>query len=154
MRPGLARHWGWQAGNPKGVSVSFNHILLWRLGRERKRWKSEPPSSFGGALQLIKHLHTHLAHRTCTTPPRGAQCLWSGLKDREQPGFKATRLSPGGADPLLLDSSSGALTTMVSCPPGVCVSPSRVSLKNASVCLRSEERRVGKECRSRWSPYH
>src|SRR2546422_9457307 len=24
----------------------------------------------------------------------------------------------------------------------------------ASVCGRSEERRVGKECRSRWSPYH
>ena len=22
------------------------------------------------------------------------------------------------------------------------------------VCTRSEERRVGKECRSRWSPYH
>src|SRR5256885_484094 len=22
------------------------------------------------------------------------------------------------------------------------------------LCLRSEERRVGKECRSRWSPYH
>src|SRR5476649_1577108 len=22
------------------------------------------------------------------------------------------------------------------------------------ICLRSEERRVGKECRSRWSPYH
>ena len=27
--------------------------------------------------------------------------------------------------------------------------------KNASVqATRSEERRVGKECRSRWSPYH
>ena len=24
----------------------------------------------------------------------------------------------------------------------------------ATVTLRSEERRVGKECRSRWSPYH
>src|SRR5574344_172085 len=24
----------------------------------------------------------------------------------------------------------------------------------SSICLRSEERRVGKECRSRWSPYH
>ena len=24
----------------------------------------------------------------------------------------------------------------------------------ARVCYRSEERRVGKECRSRWSPYH
>ena len=23
-----------------------------------------------------------------------------------------------------------------------------------SIILRSEERRVGKECRSRWSPYH
>ena len=23
-----------------------------------------------------------------------------------------------------------------------------------SPCTRSEERRVGKECRSRWSPYH
>ena len=25
---------------------------------------------------------------------------------------------------------------------------------NAYVTIRSEERRVGKECRSRWSPYH
>ena len=25
---------------------------------------------------------------------------------------------------------------------------------SADVILRSEERRVGKECRSRWSPYH
>ena len=25
---------------------------------------------------------------------------------------------------------------------------------DSSVSLRSEERRVGKECRSRWSPYH
>ena len=26
--------------------------------------------------------------------------------------------------------------------------------KTALVLMRSEERRVGKECRSRWSPYH
>ena len=26
--------------------------------------------------------------------------------------------------------------------------------ENGSVLTRSEERRVGKECRSRWSPYH
>src|ERR1041385_1785481 len=25
---------------------------------------------------------------------------------------------------------------------------------NADIVMRSEERRVGKECRSRWSPYH
>ena len=27
-------------------------------------------------------------------------------------------------------------------------------LKEHGVEIRSEERRVGKECRSRWSPYH
>ena len=32
-----------------------------------------------------------------------------------------------------------------------CVSWDSVKTKNSS---RSEERRVGKECRSRWSPYH
>ena len=34
---------------------------------------------------------------------------------------------------------------------GVDANPSYEDLFN---CLRSEERRVGKECRSRWSPYH
>ena len=29
-----------------------------------------------------------------------------------------------------------------------------VCKKKIGGCLRSEERRVGKECRSRWSPYH
>ena len=27
-------------------------------------------------------------------------------------------------------------------------------IKDGTVIFRSEERRVGKECRSRWSPYH
>ena len=29
-----------------------------------------------------------------------------------------------------------------------------VTVAIAAVVMRSEERRVGKECRSRWSPYH
>ena len=28
------------------------------------------------------------------------------------------------------------------------------SIPKPDICMRSEERRVGKECRSRWSPYH
>src|SRR2546429_7097798 len=32
--------------------------------------------------------------------------------------------------------------------------PSEVELARRSLEDRSEERRVGKECRSRWSPYH
>ena len=30
----------------------------------------------------------------------------------------------------------------------------RVSIEDLNIRKRSEERRVGKECRSRWSPYH
>ena len=30
----------------------------------------------------------------------------------------------------------------------------RMALDRAAEGIRSEERRVGKECRSRWSPYH
>ena len=30
----------------------------------------------------------------------------------------------------------------------------RGSVETKVWCVRSEERRVGKECRSRWSPYH
>src|SRR2546427_6642096 len=32
--------------------------------------------------------------------------------------------------------------------------PRRQDLADVSSRMRSEERRVGKECRSRWSPYH
>ena len=31
---------------------------------------------------------------------------------------------------------------------------SRYNLRGYTYLTRSEERRVGKECRSRWSPYH
>src|SRR3712207_8068051 len=31
---------------------------------------------------------------------------------------------------------------------------SAVPATRTALCSRSEERRVGKECRSRWSPYH
>src|SRR2546421_1457037 len=34
------------------------------------------------------------------------------------------------------------------------VAPAREALPRRAVASRSEERRVGKECRSRWSPYH
>ena len=29
-----------------------------------------------------------------------------------------------------------------------------IDLRDRNILVRSEERRVGKECRSRWSPYH
>ena len=36
----------------------------------------------------------------------------------------------------------------------VMIIPNVNEFAEGSVMVRSEERRVGKECRSRWSPYH
>ena len=36
----------------------------------------------------------------------------------------------------------------------VCAGTGCVSSGSLNIYARSEERRVGKECRSRWSPYH
>jgi len=52
-----------------------------------------------------------------------------------------------------------ALANCVAPPPGpeMCSTPDEgfpVVDENDRICGRSEERRVGKECRSRWSPYH
>src|SRR5256885_14865330 len=38
--------------------------------------------------------------------------------------------------------------------PGMLLQELRDGERIGAVPLRSEERRVGKECRSRWSPYH
>src|ERR1051325_1679533 len=75
--------------------------------------------------------------------------LWNVLQAMDQ-------LERFSQEPLL--KSSLWQTSPVDCPP------SSASFVNAVVGLvpqpgetpesRSEERRVGKECRSRWSPYH
>src|SRR3712207_7663282 len=41
-----------------------------------------------------------------------------------------------------------------SCPPSPGFAPWAILISISRQLLRSEERRVGKECRSRWSPYH
>src|SRR2546425_2095667 len=48
-----------------------------------------------------------------------------------------------GLQPLGLDHVAASLRTSLRMPPAVTAGPAR-----------SEERRVGKECRSRWAPYH
>ena len=47
------------------------------------------------------------------------------------------------------DSVTSAATT-----PAVATNASAAVSQASTTSVRSEERRVGKECRSRWSPYH
>src|SRR5688572_32991648 len=47
------------------------------------------------------------------------------------------------------------ISTSASSVPGAMARPAMIRTSGrSSNTLRSEERRVGKECRSRWSPYH
>ena len=48
-------------------------------------------------------------------------------------------------------SSGGLVSTAVDVR---CVLREALLKRAVAMALRSEERRVGKECRSRWSPYH
>src|SRR3712207_3400955 len=81
------------------------------------------------------------------------------LQDKElvKPDFDPLRLRVGAALMLMLayGASVGGLITPVGTPPNLI---GRGLIEEATGerigFLRSEERRVGKECRSRWSPYH
>ena len=58
----------------------------------------------------------------------------------------------------LPSSAPGGVNTSPAqpCPPFTCTHPFNLQPSHLTLSTkpRSEERRVGKECRSRWSPYH
>src|SRR2546422_9344208 len=62
-------------------------------------------------------------------------------------------LSSGEPDFVLLDVRSTEEFAAGHVPGAVHLPHRRITEKNLAA-YRSEERRVGKECRSRWSPYH
>ena len=73
-------------------------------------------------------------------PARNTDTLLDILLD----GERIAEVAPGGR----ISASNGFEIFDAS---GLIVSPGFIDLH---AHLRSEERRVGKECRSRWSPYH
>ena len=75
----------------------------------------------------------------------------TSCKDDDEPGIEGLALdkteitmgAEGGVEKISVSSSDQWVTS--SKEPWLAISPANG---------RSEERRVGKECRSRWSPYH
>src|SRR5258708_35399915 len=62
-----------------------------------------------------------------------------------------SKLAEGLNDPLV----NSAIWTLGVLPSGLsCLRHDLATIQKQSKVMRSEERRVGKECRSRWSPYH
>src|SRR5260370_32149669 len=67
-------------------------------------------------------------------------------------GSVALELARGGADLKAVVSFHGVLATRTPAVSGAV--KASVLVCTGADDPRSEERRVGKECRSRWSPYH
>src|SRR2546430_7521121 len=84
-----------------------------------------------------------------------------GIRDLTVTGVQTCALpilntSPSGAPPFANRSRSGLAVLFSSIWarfPEQLAGESRKTVSTTAPC-RSEERRVGKECRSRWSPYH
>jgi len=68
-------------------------------------------------------------------------------------GAGKTVLSGTTGVPTIILSAEAGLLSLKQAPPEVKVNLRVIQIKTLAN-LRSEERRVGKECRSRWSPYH
>ena len=64
------------------------------------------------------------------------------------------RISHDATYPLGYTFRNGNSRISVATDMGVASNNVFQNIKDSQIVLRSEERRVGKECRSRWSPYH
>ena len=80
-----------------------------------------------------------------------------GLKYMLRAGiFPALKVTPRAGVWIEIDNTKSCqISEQVTPRAGVWIEISiYLSAASRAMCHRSEERRVGKECRSRWSPYH
>src|SRR2546422_7667081 len=105
--------------------------------------------------QANRLLHSVQARVVCVQPPEARQGFFHIAVELEVPGnVWGVTLPPGDWLPFRKPNPLRTSTTAAE-PPKTARKPtaSPASVSEAEH-RRSEERRVGKECRSRWSPYH
>src|SRR3712207_1860890 len=120
------------------VSVLYAIILLFLLPVGVLYGLNDGQPSVALVLQLAIALPTVYLLARWVLPVVGARLLSRGLRTGDHPLWGGMHLRVWTVQKLM---SISPLTVLSGSPWAV-------------TYLRSEERRVGKECRSRWSPYH
>src|SRR3989442_3952498 len=85
----------------------------------------------------------------CSSDLRRSPTLTTTVRSTHRTSSTLSRRSSLVADGVTLERHLPSRCSHSACDPGGCLAG-----PCARVSGRSEERRVGKECRSRWSPYH
>ena len=143
-----------RAGDEVDVQGHLGNEIVAEVGpRERDLIveKKKPSAFFGTPLvSYLVQLRADTLILTGTTTTSG--CVRASAVDAISYNFRlaeARELARGRADVVPLDfvASEETMRVLVELAP-----ETRVGV--VTVDDRSEERRVGKECRSRWSPYH
>ena len=84
--------------------------------------------------------------QTCALP-----ILWAGLKEA---GLRTSELAKLPMNPSIVEFRQALTSLLKKLKPGEGLVLMLDEIEHLCNPERSEERRVGKECRSRWSPYH
>ena len=147
------------------VSVLFTSWYIyeknWFIEGKRKAGRSEQQLtiSLNGEDSALQEMSEEIRDSILETPMAAASASQAAAQSASN--MSAARSNPNSASSQS-GSASGAQSSAAAASAagsGSSFSPS-VTTPNSSVksgqarAERSEERRVGKECRSRWSPYH
>src|SRR6266487_4554845 len=116
-------------------------------------WKGRPVaiSPFYGALTTENYLVESEGNRYVMRLPGQSTELLS--IDRENEVYNTKAAASTGIGPKVLEHVPGADVMVLEFIAGPTMSAKSLQSPRMPARMRSEERRVGKECRSRWSPY-
>jgi len=145
------------------VHVRPERIYVWPEGDPARE-----PALYDAHMEEVRSGHDEEGE-AAPTPPAGGATTWDGRVDELGTRFPTAVLSMTSPDgfpfsirlPVSADRAAG-LVRLGGAPLGIPLCPGRACLSVHEHAesftwqhnFRSEERRVGKECRSRWSPYH
>src|SRR2546422_3687312 len=157
----------WRPGvrwDPRRVAMPFAYKLAYRLARLKHRTFAGAAAAVAAAVVLSCELPVQVATPNATVSQLIIIPHTVTLQLNQNQDFVAVGLSAAGdttPSTVSWDVTGGTITDMGASggrhygqyQGGTCGS-FKVAATSHPDRTRSEERRVGKECRSRWSPYH